>query len=133
PHQAAGSTVYYYIEANSVSGKTAVRPMPAPEGWWKFRINAASAVWEAPQSKLLDIYPNPASAITCIPVYTAAPTRCSIVVYNAFGQTVETVFEGQIPSGNSNYFIDAATYPSGAYFVELRAGDQLSVKKLVVR
>ncbi|HNL38526.1 MAG TPA: agmatine deiminase family protein [Saprospiraceae bacterium] len=133
PHQAAGSTVYYYIEANSVSGKTAVRPMPAPEGWWKFRINAASAVWEAPQSKLLDIYPNPASAITCIPVYTAAPTRCSIVVYNALGQAVETVFEGQIPSGNSNYFIDAATYPSGAYFVELRAGDQLSVKKLVVR
>ncbi len=133
PQQAAGSTVYYYIEANSLSGKNGVRPLPAPEGWWKFKVRETSAAPEAPESVLLDIYPNPANAITCIPVSASAKTSGSISVRNALGQVVETIFEGQIPTGNSNYFLDAARYPAGSYFVELRAGDRVTTKKLVVR
>ncbi len=133
PQQPGGATVYYYIEANSVSGKNGVRPLPAPEGWWKFKIKAASSIDEAPNSLLLDIYPNPARAITCIPVSAMSKTNGTIIVRNTLGQAVETVFEGQIPAGNSNYFLDAATYTPGTYFVELRAGDRVTVKKLIVR
>ena len=38
PVQASGTKVYYYIEANAVSGKTQVRPMPAPAGYWSFNV-----------------------------------------------------------------------------------------------
>lgn len=133
PKQVEGSTVYYYIQATAESGKTGVRPLPAPESWWKFKIKEASSASEAPQSQLLDIYPNPAHAITCIPVSALAKTSGSITVRNALGQQVETLFQGQIPAGNSNYFLDATLYPAGTYFVELRAGDRVTVKKLVVR
>ena len=30
--------VQYYIEGTSVSGKAQDRPMPAPEGYWQFRV-----------------------------------------------------------------------------------------------
>lgn len=133
PHQAGGATVYYYIEADAVSGKTGVRPLPAPEGWWQFKTPVTSPVAEASDSRLLEIYPNPASAITCLPVQSSTKTAGTIRVYNALGQLTATVFDGQLPAGPSNYFLDAAPYPAGTYFVELRAGDKVMVKKLVVK
>lgn len=40
PPQPAGSEVQYYIEGVSVSGKRQVRPLPAPEGYFSFRVKA---------------------------------------------------------------------------------------------
>ncbi len=133
PQQPGGSTVYYYIEGQANSGKTGVRPLPAPAGWWKFQIKATSGAPEVATAALLDIYPNPASALTCVPVQTTARTMGSVSVRNTLGQVVETLFQGQIPAGASHYFLDAARYPAGTYFVELRAGQDVTVKKLVVR
>ncbi|MEZ4777453.1 MAG: agmatine deiminase family protein [Bacteroidia bacterium] len=38
PAYPPGTTLYYYIQAESVSGKQVSRPLPAPAGWWKFLI-----------------------------------------------------------------------------------------------
>ena len=38
PPQVAGSEVQYYIHANAKNGKEQIRPMVAPEGYFKFRI-----------------------------------------------------------------------------------------------
>jgi len=38
PAQAAGSKIYYYIKATATSGKVQLRPMPAPEAYFHFRI-----------------------------------------------------------------------------------------------
>ena len=38
PAQTAGTKVHYYVHAEATSGKTGARPMPAPEGWWSFRV-----------------------------------------------------------------------------------------------
>jgi len=133
PQQAVNSTVYYYIEAHAVSGKTAVRPMPAPEGWWSFCVTETIAAKEPDNAEMLDIYPNPAASITCIPVNATEKTRGSIRMFNAFGQELATVFEGDFPAGNSNYFIDAARYVSGTYFIELQTSGRTMLKKLVVR
>lgn len=38
PAQNLGSTVYYYVEATAMSGKTQVRPITAPEGYKSFRV-----------------------------------------------------------------------------------------------
>ncbi|MCB0527378.1 MAG: agmatine deiminase family protein [Saprospiraceae bacterium] len=133
PLQPAGTTVYYYIEATANSGKSIRRPMPAPEGWWQFCTLETVGV-EAPSvAQLLDIYPNPASAITVIPVSASAGTWGQIQVFNALGQLVETVYSGNIPAGKTNYFIDAGRYTSGTYFVQLQTGEQSVLKKLVVK
>lgn len=132
PLQAVGSTVYYYIEAEASNGKTITRPITAPEGYWKFCVTLGTAT-QNPSMTLLEIYPNPASAITVIPVQTKGRARGSLLVYNGLGQLVQTIFEGDIPAGETNYFLDASEYVPGAYFVKLQTDGQLSMKKLVVR
>ncbi len=133
PHQPDGATVYYYIEATANSGKTITRPLPAPKGWWSFCVNETTATEEASATQLLDIYPNPASAITVIPVSADTKTPGSIILLNALGQQVETVFNGEFPAGESNHFIDAGRYPAGTYFVQLQTGSQTVLKKVVIQ
>ena len=133
PAQAGGSTVYYYIEASAVNGKTFARPITAPEGWWKFCVTPASGTDEPAAVTLLDIYPNPASAITAVPVQSAAKAQGNILVYNSLGQMVEEVFEGEIPSGSSTYFLDAGKLAGGTYYVKLQTRGQVQVKKLIVK
>lgn len=132
PTQAAGSTVYYYIEGTAVNGKTFARPITAPDGWWSFCVTQSSST-TSPVAELMEIYPNPASAITVIPVQSSAKTRGNILVVNGLGQVVRSVFEGEIPSGHTNYFLDASQLAAGTYFVKLQTGEQVGMKKLVVR
>ncbi len=130
----AGKVIYYYIEANAQNGKKQVRPMPAPKGWWKFYLTPdISDAAEVQTAKLLDIYPNPASAITCIPISVSQRTSGTLRIFNALGTDVQTVFSGAIPSGPSNYFIDASHYAPGVYFVALQAGGKMAMKKIMVR
>ncbi len=132
PTQSAGSTVYYYIESIAANGKTITRPLTAPDGWWKFCVTQSSSTLN-PLAELMQIYPNPASAITVVPVQISSKTFGSILVINSLGQFVQKVFEGEIPSGSSNYFLDAGKLASGTYFVKLQTAGQVRVKKLVVR
>jgi hypothetical protein len=133
PPQPAGSTVYYYIEATAGNGKSLARPLPAPQGYWKFCVTETSGSDDVPSAELRDIYPNPASAMTVIPINTTEKTTGSIRLYNALGQQVKTVFAGDFPAGQSNYFVDASLLASGAYFVELQTSGQVVLKKWVVR
>jgi len=133
PVQPDGSTVYYYIQATATNGKTVVHPLPAPKGWWKFCVTNSVATNELQNAELLDIYPNPAAAITCIPINTAAKTTGSIRVFNTLGQEIALVFAGELPAGKSNYFLNAAQYVPGTYFVQLQTSSQTVLKKLVVK
>ncbi len=125
-------TLFYYIEGVANSGKTQVRPLPSPIGAWSFLIQANISSTAAPVANLQEIYPNPASAITVVPVQASAKTRGNISIFNSLGQKVYSVFEGEIPAGNTNYFLDAGKLPAGTYFVKLQTGGQVQMKKLVV-
>ncbi|MBK9276129.1 MAG: agmatine deiminase family protein [Flavobacteriales bacterium] len=41
PEQTGGGTVYYHLRAVANSGKVQVRPITAPQGWWRFTITPA--------------------------------------------------------------------------------------------
>lgn len=134
PKQAAGSTVYYYIEGTAKNGKSITRPLPAPKGYWHFCVlDSAVDAPEVQAPELAHIYPNPASAITVIPVVTQTSGSGSLRLYNALGQAVQTIHTGSFPAGASNYFIDASHFPPGTYWVELRMGAYRAVQKLIVR
>ena len=68
----------------------------------------------------LSVFPNPASAITCIPVSVSHKTQATIFLVDLLGQHTSIIFEGELPTGESNYFIDASQYPSGAYNIVLQ-------------
>jgi len=133
PKQPGGSTVYYYIEGTSASGKTVRRPLTAPQGYWKFCVTETVSAPEVSKVDLAPIYPNPASAITVIPVQSSAAVSGSLRLYNTLGQLKHTIFEGTLPNGQSNYFLDAARYPAGTYWVEIRTAEQVATQKLIIR
>lgn len=85
PAQTPGTTVYYYVQGDAVNGKQAVRPMPAPAGYWEFDVldNGTNSLNElSSEVTLNDVYPNPASAITCIPVSTTMNAEGKITLRN---------------------------------------------------
>lgn len=135
PAQNAGTTVYYYVEGNSNSGKTQVRPMPAPAGYWDFDVLDVQSINEDVTGglSLMNIYPNPASAITAIPVQLDINQEISIRMLDVSGKLVKEIYQGSAPMGESNYFINAQDYQSGIYFVELTSKRGRSVQKLVIK
>lgn len=134
PAQVSGKTVYYYIEANSVSGKTQVRPITAPIGFWKFKVNTGTSSIEKPlASDLKSIYPNPAAAITCIPIVNSKTQQVDISLYNIMGEKLETIFNGNLESGERNFFFDARNYLSGVYFVSFQTNSGCINQKVIVK
>jgi agmatine/peptidylarginine deiminase len=135
PAQNAGTRVYYYVEGSSNSGKTQVRPMPAPAGYWDFDVLDVQSINEDETGglTLMNIYPNPASAITAIPVQLDINQEISIRMLDVSGKTVKEIYQGSAPMGESNYFINAQDYQSGIYFVELTSKRGRSVQKLVIK
>jgi len=127
--------MFYYIQAIANDGKQINRPMVAPEGYFHYDVIDCFVATEDIEIgvSLENIYPNPASAITVIPVKTTKSLNAEISVTDILGRTMETVFSGKIPVGENNYFIHANEYAAGTYFVNLKTEDKIFVQKLIIQ
>ncbi|MBA3662939.1 MAG: T9SS type A sorting domain-containing protein [Bacteroidetes bacterium] len=77
------------------------------------------------------IYPNPASNSAVLAIDLKNNTSVSVSIYNTIGQLVKsTTADGQV--GNNNINIDLANLSSGVYIVNVKAGNAVSTKKLIV-
>jgi len=133
PAQALGQTVYYYISANSVSGKTLERPITAPLGRWTFKVQSCVVgINENLKNNFKPIYPNPANAITCIPLTSNTSEKIKVSLINSLGQLIDLVYEGDV-NGEKNVFLFAEKYPKGVYFVEIISNSRRSVQKLIIK
>jgi agmatine deiminase len=133
PAQAAGTVVFYYIEATSVSGKTQVRPMPAPAGWWKFAVSGPTNIVSNLAPAFKPAYPNPSHGITCIPVSLSSATTGQLLLTDMLGRTVQVIHSGSFAAGERNYFIDSTTLPAGAYHLVLQIETGRAVQSLMIR
>ncbi len=136
PVMPEGTEVSYYIHAMASSGKTITRPMPGADGPFEFMVEScfvSTEMLENSQTILEEVFPNPASAITCIPVQSEYATDAVVEVTDVLGRRVEVLFEGQLPAGASKYFINAAEYQAGTYFVSLKTERQTQTQKLIVK
>jgi hypothetical protein len=134
PAQPVGTTVYYYVEGEAVSGKTQVRPMPAPAGYWDFRVLGATAVQQQDllETEMKKPFPNPSKGITCIPVNFGKAGHASIELIDAKGSRVAGIFNGDILQGERKFFIDTSAFPSGLYTIRLISGDFVANSRLVI-
>ncbi len=126
----------YYITAKANSGKTQQRPITAPAGFYKFIVNTPGSINEMNEYNTLeldDIYPNPASAITCIPVECKKEINASIELYDIIGKKINTIYEGSIPAGKKNFFINAGDYSKGVYFVKIATKNNSVSQKLIIK
>lgn len=134
PPQAVGSIINYYVQGTSVSGKTMNRPMPAPEGFWTFTIlGEISGVNDINRTVINRIYPNPASAITCIELQSLKSEKISITLNDMTGRVVQEIFDGQSGTGISKHFIQANHIESGAYQVTIRGEHSFDSLPLIIQ
>ena len=133
PAQLVGTTVYYYIAANSVSGKSQVRPMPAPAGYWKFEVTGTTGFAESFTNEIQSIFPNPCNAIACIPVQLEKSGTIQVRLLDASGRMVQSIFQGNKNSGENKFFFDAKSLDEGMYFIEMKTSQGISTAKVAVR
>ncbi|MFM1931170.1 MAG: hypothetical protein RL226_473, partial [Bacteroidota bacterium] len=132
PAQPFGTRVYYYVRGHAADGKQLNRPMPAPDGYWDFRVLESVSVNEVSTAAILPVYPNPASAITCVPVSSLRSEEAVIELMDVQGRVVQTLLSGMLPQGDSKYFFDATNLSAGAYVVRLRTASQTIVHRVMV-
>ncbi len=134
PVQGGGTTVYYYIQAQASSGKSQVRPIVAPDGYWEFECqNTVSIEEQIAAIGMESIYPNPAAYITCIPVECGDGFTGRITLMDATGRTVALIHEGEFAAGKNNYFFNAHAFASGTYIVQLESKETIQRQKVIVR
>jgi len=133
PHQDNGNIIFYYIQAQSNSAKTQVRPLAAPVGYYPFSVNSDPLANTVPlQIELKPIFPNPASAITVIPIEVNRVSEASVSLIGVTGQINDMIFQGKLIPGKSNVYLDANAYPPGAYFVRVKTSTESFTRKLII-
>lgn len=136
PAQAIGTEIFYYVKGEAVSGKEQVRPMPAPEGYWNFKVlGGSSASLEENLTTLFTkaVYPNPSHGITCIPFNTERNLEGKLFVTDITGKTVQTIYSGDFKLGNTNFFINTYEWTSGVYNIVAETNEGTMVQKLMVK
>ena len=136
PAQLAGAKIYYYIYAIANSGKSQLKPMPAPQGKYKFTIlETGTGISNGSQVTglfSLRAFPNPSSGITCIPVNSNVPLKLDLAVYDITGRLVQQLFNGETRVGENRYYINSADWVKGVYVIRAATNAGMKVEKLIV-
>ena len=133
PAQAAESEVYYYIEAQSASGKMQVRPITSPAGWWKFNVLLNTGLTDHAEDRVIlqAVFPNPSHGITCIPVDLDKKTHVKLVLKNVLGETNELIYDG-MQVGEHKYFVNTSSMSPGVYVIELQTDQGRQSQTIIV-
>lgn len=129
PAQAAGSTVFYYIEGTANSGKVQVRPLVAPTGWWSFKVLGGSSVSEE-VPLLAELFPNPAHELLYVKVGGRPVGPVRVLLRDAAGRTVRVLHHGALPA-DQRLFFQLTGLPQGAYALEVSTAHGRSVERFV--
>jgi hypothetical protein len=153
PAQPLNTKVYYYIWANSVSGRTVTKPLPAPSGNYRFKVANIIGIAQnnntIPNSyRLYNNFPNPFNPSTQIkydiPLLRGVDANdapmvrggrgvlTQLKIFDILGREVQTLVNGELKPGSYNVTWDASAFPSGVYFYKLTAGSFVSTHKMVL-
>ena len=115
PAHPANSTIYYYIEGHANNGKTQVRPIVAPHGWWRFRVlDIGSAIADPQGPVITDVFPDPCHELMMITLDRVRNERVRIALFDALGREARLVQDGPIMS-DGRVFVDVGTLAPGTY------------------
>ncbi len=77
-------------------------------------------------------YPNPFNPATTITFSLEKAGYTTLTVYNMLGQRVAVPVAAKLSSGNHKINFNASQLNNGIYFYELKSGDHLSVRKMIL-
>lgn len=79
---------------------------------------------------LMQNYPNPFNPATTIDFVVEESSTITLSIYNALGQKVTELLNGQMSAGSHSVNFNAVGLSSGTYFYELRVNGQSLVRKM---
>lgn len=129
PAQTVGTTIFYYIQATANSGKQQVRPITAPDGWWKFRVLGPSAITDAAGPAILDAYPNPTSSVLVVELGDHS-AQVHVYLADALGRTVIELHNGALHS-DRRVFADLSRLSEGVYSLVAESRNGRSVRQVL--
>jgi Tol biopolymer transport system component len=77
-------------------------------------------------------YPNPFNPKTVISYQLPATSNVTLKVYDLLGDEVATLINEEKPGGEYEVEFNAASLPSGVYYYQLKAGEYVNTKKMVL-
>ncbi|MBK6621919.1 MAG: T9SS type A sorting domain-containing protein [Saprospirales bacterium] len=77
------------------------------------------------------VFPNPSRTVAQVKFRLEQSAYTSLVLYNAHGQQVQTVYEGDLQAGAFVKSFSVEALPSGVYWLACRAGEEVMVLKVV--
>ena len=80
---------------------------------------------------MIQAMPNPVSSVTTIKYATLVSQNIRLSVSDFTGQEIMLLQDGYRTAGSYEKSVDMTNLPSGIYTIQLRAGSQLVVKKLL--
>lgn len=99
----------------------------------KFNYSNEIEVSIAPLSfSLSQNYPNPFNPLTKFDYTLPSTSHIKLVIYNAIGEEVKVLVDEIKETGYYTQEFNSSGIPSGIYFYQLRAGDFVSTKKLIL-
>ena len=84
------------------------------------------------QFAILTNYPNPFNPITTVNIMVETQKALSLQIFDINGHLVNTLFEGDIESGNHVFQWDGSHFSSGVYFIRLSTGDFVKTRKMIL-
>jgi hypothetical protein len=110
------------------------------KGWSVLRIGSATSVddnyyvdTEIPSVFSLEQnYPNPFNPSTRIRFKISDLANVTLIVYDILGRKVATLVDDVLPAGEYSQIFDAGYLASGVYLYQLRAGEYVETKRLMI-
>ncbi len=141
-HTVAVDGVYYFLV---ISQDAHVAPNDPGESRWtdpargeyKFRLTKITGVGveDGAQPQTFDLlanYPNPFNPTTTIEYQMPQAAQVTLEVYNILGQRVATLVDGLQAAGQYSVQFDATGLSSGMYLYRIKAGNYVSVRKMLL-
>ncbi|MBD3234807.1 MAG: T9SS type A sorting domain-containing protein, partial [candidate division Zixibacteria bacterium] len=85
-----------------------------------------------PDALSLSVNPHPLNSSATIRYCIEYPARVKLSIYNLAGQLVAALVDGSVEVGNHSVAWNASGFSSGIYFCRLIAGDESTVKRMVL-
>ncbi|MDZ7623064.1 MAG: T9SS type A sorting domain-containing protein [Ignavibacteriaceae bacterium] len=91
------------------------------DGTYKHHLAQQVEVFSPAEFSLAQNYPNPFNPTTTIGFSLATDSKVSLKIFNALGQEVNSIVNGNMTSGFHEIAFDASEFNSGVYFYRIDA------------
>jgi len=128
--------IEYYLTATTVNGKTSVKPITAPEGYYTVYFKIGTGIDDhmvKEKNYLFGAYPNPAANNITIPYYVNSENGETVInIYSVEGRLIQSVKNSSV-YGLNKLNLELNNYTNGIYvYTYTLNGEYIATRKFTI-